>query len=788
MTVSETPDTQARLAAPVQKYALLVGLVAIFVLSGASGLIYQVVWMRMLSLVFGVTAYAVSTVLSSFFLGLGLGSLLAGRLADRLRSPLRAYAGAEVLVAAAALLTPAAFALARALYVSIHAHLPVEGLWPLTVVRLVLAFLVLLVPTTLMGATLPLIVRSSLMRSTAFTPNLSLLYAANTFGAMAGAALASFELIGRYGLRGSLLIAAGGNLLAAAGAVALSYRRVMDAPAPAEPDDTVDDAPWGVLAARAAVVGIGVSGAVSLAYEVVWARVLALFFDATVYGFTAMLAMVLLGIGLGSWLVSLVIARRWPWPLVFAAIEAGVGVLALATVPLLTRVIPLAERLGLYADPGPLGQFSIEFMVFAAAVVVLPPMLLLGASFPVAMRIVGAGSSVGRRVGGVYAVNVFGGILGALLAGFILLPRLGVEATLLLLAYINLALAVALVGSASGTRRWALPAAAAAAVAVVAIGGVIAAPDLLTGIFRNRLTGQDVVWVEEGLENMVIVTDNRATGERKMYINGQPQASTVSLIANFHRLIGHLPMLLHPAPTRALVVGLGGGATSGALASHSGTEVEVVELSSAVVQAAPLFEEINGGVLNRPNVRLRVDDGRNVLLLSDGGYDVITADVIRPGHAGAGAVYSKEYFQLAREALAEDGIMLQWLEQLSEERYKLMLRTFVEVFPYVTLWADGALLAGSKRPLALDRTTLERRLADGSARSSLALTGLNTPDDVLRLYTGDRDEALQYLAGESRAVSDDRPYVEFNRSLRHSRRQPNLSGFSRDPRRILKDR
>ncbi len=764
---------------------LLAALAAVFVLSGASSLIYQVVWVRMLSLVFGVTAYAISTVLSSFFAGLALGSLLAGRLAPRLRSPLRAYAGAEVLVAICGLLTPAAFALARAVYVTAYQHLPLHGLGALTLMRFLLAFLLLLVPTTLMGATLPLMLQSSLVRAAAAARNLSVLYAANTLGATAGTALAGFELIGRYGLRLSLLVAAAANLLAALGALALG-RRAAHAALAAEPDPgpvAEPRPPWGERAARAAVLVFGLSGAVSLAYEVVWARVLAMFFDATTYGFTAMLTMVLLAIATGSWLVSPLIARRWHWPLIFAALEAGVGLLGLVALPLLTHLIPLGTRLGLYHDPGPLGEFSLRFMTFAAFLVVFPPMLLLGATFPIAARVAGGGARIAERVGGVYAVNVLGGIAGSLLAGFVLLPRLGARDTMLLLACANLALAAVLVWSV--VPRLVPVVGAVLAVAAVAAVGVAAAPDLLRGVFQDRFAGQRIVYVREGLENTVVVADIPVTGERKMYINGQPQASTVDFIANYHKLIGHLAVLLHPHPKRALVIGLGGGATAGAVASHTGVQVDLVELSEAVVGAAPLFTGVNGDVLTRPNVRLRVDDGRNFLLLRGGPYDVITADVIRPAHAGASGVYSKEYYTLARDALSDDGIMLQWLEQLSEDQYKMLMRSFVETFPYVTLWANGSLVAGSKRPITLERAALARRLADSAARTSLASIGLNTPDDVLALYTGNREEALRYLADQRRAVTDDHPYVEYQRTLGDRRRPPDLRGFSRDVRQVL---
>ncbi|MFN8557789.1 MAG: fused MFS/spermidine synthase [Dehalococcoidia bacterium] len=552
MSAHDTALVSTRSAAGRRELALLLAVAAVFILSGASGLVYQVVWVRMLSLVFGVTAYAISTVLSSFFAGLALGSFLSGRFADRLRSPLRAYAAIEALVAVTALLTPAAFALAQRAYLGAANGVGQDSLAALTAVRAVLAFAVLLVPTTLMGATLPLIVRATLARSESFGRNLSLLYAANTFGAMAGTFLAGFELIGRYGLRMTLLIAAGANVTAAIAALALTTaprpadrlgrRRRATTPAPGE-----DDPPWGVRPARTALVVFGLSGAVSIAYEVVWARVLAMFFDASTYGFTAMLTMVLLGIGVGSWVVAPVITRRWPWPLVFAGIEAVVGALGLLALPLLTHVIPLGARLGLYEDPGPLGQFSVRFMAFAAFVIVFPPMLLLGASFPVAARVVGTGGGVGRRVGGVYAVNVFGGIVGSLICGFVLLPALGVRATLLALACANLLLALALVWSVAGAgARTALT---GLGLVAVAVAGIVSAPNVLADIFRDRFAGQTVLWVDEGLENTVTVADNDLTGERKLYINGQPQATTWEVIANYHRLMGHLPMLLHP--TRA---------------------------------------------------------------------------------------------------------------------------------------------------------------------------------------------------------------------------------------------
>ena len=779
--------------------AAFVAVLQMFALSGAAGLIYQVVWLRMLALTFGVTAYAVSTVLCVFFAGLGLGSLLSGRIAGRLRAPLRVYALIELVVAVLGISTPLLFGLGRELYVALldgHSGAPLALR---TLLRLLLAFLILIVPSTLMGATLPIVVQAVTRRSRSFAGRLSVLYAVNTLGAAAGCFTAGFILIGRFGLQTTLLVAACSNVLAAVFALlierSLLTEHAGDVHSPVRsrglaaagnhsppPSSPVQQVPRTAL--RVTTVAICVSGGVSLASEVVWTRLLASFFDATVYGFTAMLTVVLLAIVAGSWLLGLVLERRWPWVYVFAAVEAGAGLLGFLTLPLLTHLIPIGETVGLYHDPGPLGELSMRFMVFAALLVVFPPMLLLGGTFPLAARIAGDGGGVARRIGGIYALNVFGGIAGSLLGGFVLLPQLGARSSLLLLGTVNLCLAVALVWSVLPNRKVAAGLGAAAIAAAAA--AVVAAPDPLRGIFSDRYLGQQVVWSDEGLENTVVVADSLATGERKMYINGQPQATTVDFIANYHRLIGHLPMVLHPQPRRALVIGLGGGATAGAVAVHSDVQVDLVELSDAVMGGARLFTGINENVLDLPNVHARVDDGRNFLLLSPGGYDVLTADIIRPEHAGASNLYSREYFALARDALAPDGLMLQWLEQLDERHYRLLLRSFVDVFPYVEMWENGSLLIGSRSPLLLDRATLARRLADPGARDSLARIGLNTPEDVLAKYTGDREEALRYLGDSTDAVTDNHPRVEFHRNLPGERRPPVLDGFSRDARKVLR--
>jgi spermidine synthase len=235
-------------------------------------------------------------------------------------------------------------------------------------------------------------------------------------------------------------------------------------------------------------------------------------------------------------------------------------------------------------------------------------------------------------------------------------------------------------------------------------------------------------------------------------------------MARNHRTIGHLPMVLHPAPKNALVIGLGGGATAGAVSQHTDARVQIVELSDSVRKAASFFAHINYDVLNRPNVRIRVDDGRNFLLLSHETFDVITADIIQPEHAGAGNLYSREYFTLVRNALADDGIALQWIGRRPLTQYSLIMRTFLDVFPHATLWLDGNLMVGSKRPLQISAAAFAARRARPETASALDEIGLTSFKVLTSWYTAGPD-AMRRFVGTGPLLTDDRPLVEYHRSL-----------------------
>ncbi len=753
---------------------LLPGLLGLFFLSGASALVYQQLWARLLSLVFGVTVYAVATVLASFFAGLALGSLLAGRIVDLTGRPLRWYGVVEILVGAAALATPATLAGVERVYVGIVGAVP-DSVALLTVIRLVLSFAVFVIPATLMGASLPIVVKSSVLRSTRLGARVSLLYATNTAGAIAGTLVAGFWLIGAIGLGSSFRLAAGVNF--AVGTVALLWSRRIEpkptgdrpaaatAPATVAPDEQV---PHQVR--RTVIVVFGISGFVALALEIVWFRVLALYLVSTTYAFTIVLATVLFGISAGSYLVAPLLRRRYDWLKILAATELVLAVVTLVSLEVLARGYGLVDQATLAGD-------GTRATLAVSGLAILPTTVIMGMAFPIGMVLWVGGhpDQAGRRVGVFYSVNVAGGILGSLVAGFVLLPALGARASLVVLAALLLGCGVALALALAEPR--ARRAFVATGTTVFVLAGAVAVPDPYASVLEHRYPGERVLWQQEGIQTTVSIHE-RPDGVRVMYLDGLDQANDGPAMVAYHGLIGTLPMAVHPDPKRALVVGLGGGVTAGAVSTYAGVEVDVVELSREVVHGAEWFAEVNQRVVDQPNVRIRVDDGRNHLLVTDRRYDVITADLIQPFHAGAGKLWSVEYWELARDALTDGGIVLQWIPADHDPDYRLIMRSFLEVFPNATLWAEGTMLVGSRERLQLDRATFDRKLLDPETRGALAAHGITSFESLLGLYTAGPHEMGEFVGGGPLLI-DDRPRIEFFRGLDRDD-APNLTGLRGD--------
>jgi spermidine synthase len=783
---------------------MLAALSILFFLSGSAALIYQILWLRLLGLVFGVTVYAASTVLAAFMAGLALGSLLAGRLADRVRHPLRWFAAAECGIALGAIASPWMLGALERAYVAWFPSLPaVSG--AVTVVRLLMAGAALIVPTLLMGTTLPLVLRSSLVTGGKLGSRLGVLYASNTTGAIVGTLMSGLWLIPAYGISRTFLAAAALNGAVAAGAMILSWVWAGLKTGPSNQAEA-----WSHNQAKAwfhnqpegwfhnhrlaVLVTFAISGFVSIGAEVVWFRVAVLIIRPTVYAFAVMLATILGGIAIGSYVIAPAFARSASfgeagspssstsghWLRRLAVIEFLIAIAVVLSVAALQLGPDLARR----AQPvlSRIMPPYLPFLVVHSVLMLFPSALLMGIAFPLGARLwarAGPEGSGAGDVGRFYAVNVCGGIAGSLVAGFLLLPWLGSRNTLLVLGALTAGAAMWLMWIADSGSRKAL---AAAGLALFAVACVYT-PDPFAVFLAQRFPGQRVIWREEGVQSTVSVHEVGST--RSLHLDGNHQASTSGGTVSVHRRIGGLGMAIHANPRKTLVIGLGGGATAGAVSRFPFAEVDVIELSGAVVKAAPFFNSINNNLLERPNVRVHVDDGRNFLMLGRRKYDLITADIILPIHAGAGNVYSQEYFRLVSDALDDDGIAVQWVAG-TEQEYKLIARTFLSVFPHTTVWADGSLMVGSHRPLQLKAADFDWKLAVPGARAALQDLGYPSFDALVAQYRGGPAD-LGALVGPGPVLTDDRPLVEYFLSLDREG-SIDLSGLRPDARAILAPR
>ncbi len=746
------------------------GIFALFYLSGIAGLIYQVLWLRRLSAIFGVTVYAASTVLAAFMAGLAIGSALSGRVMRRGVAPLTAFGLAEILIGITGLLSPFLLDAASAVYVGLHAMAP-ESLGVLTVARLVCSFAILAVPTTMMGITLPLLTAAVTQRTGSAGTSVSLLYAINTLGAMSGTLLTGYILIPAIGIRQSFMLAAALNVMVGIAALLIARSRNASIESPIVDSQSPNNLQSSISHSTLLTV-VTVSGFASLGLEIVWFRLMLQLVTATTEAFTAMLTTVLGGIAVGGLFAAVILRSRRDLSAVLGLAQAMTGIAAVMSMSFLLWTV---------------GQGWNTMNLWVAVIIaILPPSFFMGLGFPLALglaaRSAGGGDrgELARRIGGLYSLNVAAAIAGSLAAGFLFLPGVGSVNTLIALSALFVGSGLWVVVS---RRIWRWTAALVLATAFFVIARDL--PDPFRVAIDRRYGNQLLeFWREEGAQTAVSV--HASQFQHVLYLDGLHQANDQPAMVALHRAIGHLPMVLHGSPKDALVVGMGGGATPGAVSQYAGANVQVVELSDSVRKAAPFFAHVNYDLLNRPNVHVRIDDGRNFLSLTRRRFDVITADIIQPGHAGAGHVYSKEYFTLVRNALNDRGVVLQWIGHRPFVEYTLIMRTFLEVFPHATLWHDANFMVGTLKPLSIDPGGLERLRRHPETREALDAVGLRNFENLRSWYTAGPAE-MRAFVGAGPVLTDDRPLVEYHHWLPRPEEQPplNLSSLKGDVNRVI---
>jgi spermidine synthase len=762
----------------------------LFFLSGATALVYELLWVRLLYQAFGSTIQSVTTVVAAYMGGLGLGAWLLGRRADRHPRPAALYGALEIAIGVFAVVSPLVLALALQIYVALASgsHIGPTGSVAL---RFGLAALVLLVPTTLMGGTLPVLTRALAGVDRAALPvTVGRLYGINTLGAVTGTALAGLVLVEHVGIRASLWGTALVNV-----AIGLTALRLLGRAAGAEP--ALAAAPpavprsWDALRV-VAVVLLGATAFAALLDEIAWTRVLVLMVGASTYAFTLILLTFLLGIGLGSRLVARAPSHA-PRPETAAAAGLAQGITAAgaALLFLLLGLLP-GYIVRVFHVPGATARLVLLGLPVAA--VVLLPAIGMGMTFPLLTDLVAREDETrGGDVGWAYALNTIGSIAGAALTGFVLVVWLGSDVTLRLGLAVNGVAALALAGvAARGVaersdehRRLRNRVVGGGLLAALALAVASGMPrwstrllDLGPAVYGRTVTSPTEVRAylnHTGVRQLAFREGWNATVSvwesgpgRSLKVNGKADASDQGDM-DTEVLLGLAPVALHPEASSGLVIGFGSGVTTRTLSDVPGMRrVRVVEIEPAVLDMARYFLHVNDTVLARPAVSVAVDDARSALQIDTARYDVIVSEPSNPWLAGVATLYTPEFFEIVRSRLAPGGVFCQWVQlyQLPLPVVAAIVRNVHQVFPHTQIWFSSPwdlMVAGSADSLRVDPDWLARLLGPRGALGALGREYLSVDDaeDYLgHLLLGEAGVA-RLIARADLVHRDDRPGLEF---------------------------
>lgn len=783
-----------RTTASSSSWLLVVGVGACFFATGAAGLIYEIAWNRMLALLMGNTPYALATLLTVFMGGLALGAWIGGRWAPRGPWALRTYGLLEIGIGLYCLALPLLLNATSGLFGSIYRD-HYSSLFAFNVMQFCVVGALLLIPTTMMGATLPILVQFLVTQLGVMSRTVGVLYGANSGGAFAGAMLAGLVLLPSIGLQASVHVAVAVNAVVGVVALALSFRGAPEveaagpAPAPAKKQKAqasaleTADAPAPRFSRTLLLVAFGLSGAAAMIYQVAWTRAITLSIGSSTYAFTLIAGSFILGLTLGSFFLAWIGDR--PYGQKAASILAAIIALsALMTVVLLgelpVRMTQLVRSAETYSELE-WAKFRAIFFMFLASTT------CMGGLLPIVCRwMARTREDAGQSVGNAYAANALGAIVGSFCGGFVFIPLVGMRGSILVGAGISLVVAALFAFVASSSRRlgavgW------LGAIALVGVIGLSLAPGwdpavMISGPFaKGRPTGRAVAETEaeiaremhadtiihyrEGVTTVVAVKEDKAQ-KRTLVIGGKPDAFSYASTQNW---LGQLPMLLRPDARRVLVVGLGSGSTLGAVECHLNVEaIDCVEISPEVISAArEFFGKFTGDALADSRLDMIQGDGRLHLEHTDRAYDVVISQPSNPWMAGSSALFTRECFELMHRRLKAGGIACIWFQGFSMplENFQILARTWADTWKHPSIWtsriAGEHLFVGSDEPLAIDYAALEARLADPRVKTQMALISMPTPADVLG-YLVATDEGAHKVGGTGPLNTDDNSRIEYD--------------------------
>ncbi len=812
MTLNEPTSNNGDKAIRFRMYHLYL---CLFLFSGTAGLIYEVLWVRQFTVLFGASTYAVTIVLTSFMLGLGLGAWVIGKLVDSLKENrlMRLYVTIEIAIGAYALLLPFALKWAETVYVHFY-QIYHPGPLVFYGFKVALACLLLVVPTTLIGATFPVMSRYVISEKKMISIKVSQLYAANTIGAIIGTLMTGYFLLPSFGIRFTNLIAIGLNFLVAA--VVLSVNSLSATKKSGTTNEAVTaNGPCRLTKVQRMIVrGFCLSGAAAMFYEVAWTRTLSMILGTTTYAFTTMLAAFLLGIGLGS-LVYRWIPTSVPRIWLFSILQAIIGFSALLTIPFFEKLPFLflsfhMRWVNTWVD--------LQLMRFLLTLLVMiVPTLAMGILFPVVGSLfIERTTHIGSRLGKAYAWNTIGAAAGAALAGLVIVPFFGMQKTIMVGGIVNLAVGLGVYlfrSDFSLKRRVFLSTGSALALTILLITIAPWAPKIMNsgpymyasqyeaaleryrtaaeqtvsttaesgwGIWEMAMDQYELLYYKTGIMSTVAVME-RNDGVRFLTINGKTDASTgMKSDLRTQVMIAQIPLIFHEKPDEVLVVGLGSGITVGSVLTHDIREVDCAEISPAVIEAANFFADANHHALDDKRLRIIPQDARNMLLISKKSYDVIISQPSNPWIKGESSLFSVEWYNLVHEHLRRGGLFLQWVPAylMADTDLKIIIHTLRSIFPHLTLWSSGSagdliLLARKGLPLRVDYNLLNQNMKHDNIRRDIFRTGIDPNLFPFQLFVMNGEKISDYLySGLDRPLgknTDDHLLTEFSTPKRITR-------------------
>ena len=750
-----------------------------FFLSGFLGLVYEIIWIRKLGLILGNTVFAVSTVIAAFFGGLALGSLVFGKLANRVDSSVKIYAYLEFAVGGFALLFPTLLYLFSKFYTIFYPYI-YQSFIILTLTRFIFLVLILAIPTTMMGGTLPLLSQYFVKRYSNMSFKIGMLYALNTFGATLGAFLCGFYFIRYIGVNTTNYVAGIVNLLVGLVAylTASKLRETADIKSnnSGQPEipSVKDQQTLGALTVKVILICYFFSGFSSIAYEVVWTRYLSLALENTVYTYTIILTIFLLGIALGSILFARLFDKVKDLLRLFGYLELCIGLSAFMLGPVVYLFfLKVAYKMLLF-----------EFLV--CGVLMLIPTTLMGATFPIIVKMLTTNvQRIGHSTGRLYAINTCGCIAGSLCAGFLFLPILGINLSLNTLVIINILigfLCLFIVPDGVKPRRRRILQFNAIAVVLI-LGALIGSRFALKIQIPQEVLSlvkapeEEIILLKEGLENTVWVTVNQENQQKSIWANktvlGRTKAEGQFNLAP-QPIQGHIPMLLHQGePKKILGICLGTGQTFGSMLMYDIDKMDIVDISQTISDVAlKHFADHNGNLSKDNKTTIILEDGRNFVAHTKNMYDIITLEPSPPEEAGIVNLYTREFYQLSKKRLNKGGIMSQWLPLYNTRPNESIriIKTFISVFENSLLWYNSAdlLLLGFNGEIHINTEKISERLNIKKISNDLNISYLGYPEYNLNhidnflagLLMG--PEELRAISQSVDVYTDNRPDLEFS--------------------------